>query len=227
MDEIHDQEATRANLMAGLRGLIREARDGDQVVFQYAGHGTQVDDVSGDEDDQFDEAIVPVDFEQGRLFIDDDIYDLCKDLRKGATLTFLMDCCHSGTNTRFAPAIGSVRGAAKPRFLRLTAEEVEAHKKERQRPGMRSAPKVSERAAQPGVVSIAACRDNEVAWEEKGQGNFSRHSMAVFDKVLRDGGSNSDFLAAVVKQFGSDRRQRPLLLKPADGLERAKFLGGR
>jgi hypothetical protein len=49
----------------------------------------------------------------------------------------------------------------------------------------------------------------------------------VLDGVLRNGGSNAEFLDAVVSAFGDDRRQRPLLLKPAGGLERAKFLGGR
>jgi hypothetical protein len=223
--ELREKEATRAHLVSGLRTLIRDGGAGDQLVFQFAGHGSQVDDVSGDESDPFDEVVVPVDFDKGALFIDDDIYELCQALRPGTTLTFLMDCCHSGTNTRLAPTLARARGGAKPRYLVLGPTEVAAHKKLRK--SMRSAPRASEREPIPGVVSFAACRDKEVAWEEEGQGNFSRHSMAVFDEVLRNGGSNSDFLAAVVARFGDDRRQRPLLLKPAGGLERALFLGGR
>ncbi len=223
---LRDKEATRSKLQGALRELIRDGRSGDQLVFQFAGHGSQVQDLSGDETDRFDEVIVPVDFDQGALWIDDDIYELCGDLRPGATLTFLMDCCHSGTNTRFAPALSrAARSGATARFVRLNSSEVEAHK--RLRATMRSAPPVSERTPQPGVVSFAACRDTEVALEEDGQGNFSRHSLAVLDDVVRNGGSNADFMAAVIGHFGDDRRQRPLFLDPAAGLERAPFLGGR
>lgn len=222
--ELRDAAATRENLMGGLRTLIRDGRAGDQLVFQFAGHGSQVKDLSGDESDRYDEVIVPVDFDRGRLWIDDDVYELCQDLRRGATLTFLMDCCHSGTNTRFAPAASRSRSGAVARFVILDDREVAAHEKLRKT--MRSGPPVSERDPIPGVVSVAACRDDELAWEEDGQGNFSRHSLAVLDDVLRKGGSNEEFLEAVVGRFGDDRRQRPLLLEPASGLERARFLGG-
>ncbi|MEP7012485.1 MAG: caspase family protein [Acidobacteriota bacterium] len=223
--ELHDGEATRANLVRGLRDLLRDGRAGDQLVFQYSGHGAQVKDVSGDERDRFDEVLVPVDFDQGALLIDDDLYELCQGLRRGTTLTLLMDCCHSGTNSRFAPPVSRSTQGAVPRFLRLNASEIAAH--ERVRRGTRSAPPVGERNPLPGVVSIAACRDNEVAFEEDGQGNFSRHALVVIGKVLAGRGTNQDFLEAVRSDFGEDLRQHPLMPKPAGGLESVPFLGGR
>lgn len=223
--EIHDGEATRANLVRGLRDLLRDGASGDQLVFQFAGHGAQVEDRSGDERDPFDEVVVPVDFDQGALLIDDDIYQLCQELRAGATLTYLMDCCHSGTNTRFAPVAARASARAVPRFIQLSSQEIAAH--EGVRRGMRSAPLVGERDPIPGVVSFAACSDREVAYEEDGQGIFSRHALAVIGTVLDGKGSNQDFLRAVLADFGGDDRQHPLLDKPVGGIENAPLLGGR
>jgi hypothetical protein len=223
---LRDREATRAGLVESLGKLIHDGREGDQLVFQFAGHGTQVDDLSGDDQDRFDEVVVPVDFDSGALLIDDDIYELCKELRTGARLTIFMDCCHSGTNTRFAPLLPASRGRGPlPRTIRLSDKDVAAYKRAPR--GARSAPPVNERVPLPGVVSFAACRDDEVAWEEEGQGNFSRHSLAVFDRVIESGGTNNDFISAVRKHFGGDSRQHPQFDKPAAGLEVAPFLGGR
>jgi metacaspase-1 len=63
------------------------------------GHGTKLRDESGDEDDGYDEALVPVDFQEGAEMIrDDDLYDtLIKPLSAGVHVVSLMDCCHSGT----------------------------------------------------------------------------------------------------------------------------------
>ena len=44
-------------------------------------------------------------------------------------LTLFMDCCHSGTNSRFAPIDRTAPlGDERRRFLELTAELEEAHK---------------------------------------------------------------------------------------------------
>ncbi len=63
-----------------------------------AGHGSRVRDQDGDEDDGYDETLVPVDFQRSGQIRDDDIFKiLVKPLRAGVTMTCLMDCCHSGT----------------------------------------------------------------------------------------------------------------------------------
>ena len=55
-------------------------------------------DTSGDEDDGYDETLIPVDFRSAGQIIDDDIYkDFVKPMPAGVNVTVLMDCCHSGT----------------------------------------------------------------------------------------------------------------------------------
>ncbi len=227
--KLQNGKATRAALDKGLRDLLKGAKPGNQLVFQYSGHGAQVEDLSGDDKDGFDEVMVPVDFDRGELWLDDDVYAACKTLPRGAFLTLITDCCHSGTNARFAPVLaaprGGGRGDVRARYIALNAREVAAYK--RKWNGSRAAVPVSEREPLPGVVHFAACRDEEVAYEEQGQGNFSRHALDVFCEVLGKKGSNRKFHQAIVRAFGSDVRQHPVFDKVASDLDDAPLLGER
>lgn len=216
---LHDAAATRATVLAQLDALIAQGRAGDVLVYQFAGHGTQVADASRDERDGFDEAWVPVDFRDGALLLDDDIHRATTKLRAGAALTLLLDCCHSGTSTRFM-----LRAAPPPpatdqrvRFLELDTAAAEAFA--RTRAGDAAERTVVERAAPPGVVQFAACRDDQFAYETGAQGDFTRHASGLLAQAVRGHWSNRAFIDAVVQRFGAGARQNPLLLPPAPGLE--------
>lgn len=226
---IVDRDATRSAIVQGLRALIVDAREGDELVFQYAGHGTQIEDDDGDERDRFDEAFVPIDYGNGALLLDDDFYRETEKLRKGAFLTMFMDCCHSGSNSRFAPKGASTgrRGSGdRVRFMPMS----EATKREFFAVSKRKAARSrsgegGERQALPGLLHFAACRDSEYAWESNGQGDFTGIATPLLLDVARKGVSNQAFIDAVVKKFGASPRQHPLLLPPAHGLSARNLLG--
>lgn len=97
---LRDAEATGAGIEAGLAWLAEAGPGSDKSdvrVFHYSGHGTQVDDLNGDEPDGADEAICPYDYETKGMFIDDRLGALYGKVPTGSNLTILMDCCHSGT----------------------------------------------------------------------------------------------------------------------------------
>ena len=84
---------------------------GDNIVIYMSGHGTQIPDDNGDEDDGFDEAFLPVDavpplpgaarFDMTNVIRDDRIGELIDALRaKGAHVWLVVDSCHSGTISR-------------------------------------------------------------------------------------------------------------------------------
>lgn len=98
MDDGEHHAPTRRNIIGGFQKLIEYAKAGDVVFVHYSGHGGFVRDTSGDEDDGYDETLIPLDFKEKGMIVDDDILDiLVKPMPAGVTCTVLMDCCHSGT----------------------------------------------------------------------------------------------------------------------------------
>jgi len=97
-----DARATKDNIMARLKWLVKGAKKGDSLVFHYSGHGTRLRDRDGDElKDHMDEAICPWDTSwDGGLILDDDLYNAFKGLPAGVQLEVILDSCHSGTGTR-------------------------------------------------------------------------------------------------------------------------------
>lgn len=104
-------DPTAAKILEVLDALPARIADGDQVVIYMSGHGTQIPDDNGDEDDGLDEAFLPVDavppqpgaerFDMTNVIRDDRIGELVEALRrKGAHLWLVVDSCHSGTISR-------------------------------------------------------------------------------------------------------------------------------
>ncbi|EIW70281.1 hypothetical protein TREMEDRAFT_68589 [Tremella mesenterica DSM 1558] len=90
---------TKENMIRGMEWLCADAQRDDSLFFHYSGHGTQVQDENGDEEDGIDEAICPMDFRDAGLIIDDDsdFQLLVRPLPAGCRLTAIFDSCHSGT----------------------------------------------------------------------------------------------------------------------------------
>ena len=208
-----DAQATRSNIEQKLRQLVNSSRAGDVIVFQYSGHGTHVNDLNGDEDDGQDEAICPVDFATGSLFIDDDIASAISGLPAGVNLTLFMDCCHSGTNSRFAVGgdLSRPLGEDVRRRYVIPDDALNAAHAEFRR----TLDADSSRATGSGGLEqmrhakFAACRDSEVAWESNGHGEFTLRAT----RVLATGASytNQQFATQVEQAFGPSPRQHPLL----------------
>jgi hypothetical protein len=106
-----NSEATKANIISGLKSLLGGARSGDTLVFTNSSHGTYVADKDGDEE-MYDEAICPYDYADN-LIVDDELRTLFGDLPKRVSLTVILDSCFSGSGTRLL----SDSGYQKARFL--------------------------------------------------------------------------------------------------------------
>ena len=95
-----DLAATKKAMQAAIRNLVSEARAGDVLLLHYSGHGANVPDKNGDEADYRDEILCPTDLDWKDPLTDDWLRTTFNKLRKGVSLTVIMDCCHSGSNTR-------------------------------------------------------------------------------------------------------------------------------
>lgn len=94
------KQGTRKAVLAGLRKAAKALKAGDLFFLSYSGHGGQVADASGDEDDKQDETWCLYD---GQL-IDDELYFELAQFAAGVRILVLSDSCHSGTVTRARPA---------------------------------------------------------------------------------------------------------------------------
>ena len=90
---------TRKAALAGIRKAAAALKKDDLFLLTYSGHGGQVPDTSGDEDDKQDETWCLYD---GQL-IDDELYFELGKFGAGVRVLVLSDSCHSGTVTRARP----------------------------------------------------------------------------------------------------------------------------
>ncbi len=89
---------TKKNIKKYMKKFTSNAESGDILFFQYSGHGSQREDSSYSETDNFDETLVPLDHEKNDNIVDDDVRRWLVDrLPDNVKLVALLDCCHSGS----------------------------------------------------------------------------------------------------------------------------------
>lgn len=98
-----DEQATAANIVQAIEEwLIADSKPGDIVYFHFSGHGSQMRDWDGDEEDGKDELLCPADMQPGvrrTVITDDQLGELLARVQ-AHNITVVLDACHSGTGTR-------------------------------------------------------------------------------------------------------------------------------
>ena len=176
---VTDLAATKKAMETGIKALVRASKKGDVAVLHYSGHGSHVPDDNRDESDGRDETLCPADLDWDEPFRDDWLRKTLDGMNDGVRLTVIMDCCHSGTNTR---AIVPPDAPVKERYLPspFTLKAVESG---------RSAPKkvsselrASSRAARKArdIVTadipellVTGCRDTQTSADAYINGRFN------------------------------------------------------
>jgi hypothetical protein len=172
------------------------------------------DEQAGDSP-QMDEAICPVDYDQGRLIIDDDIAAVFARIPEGVNVTCFMDCCHSGTISRFGIGVpeqdnGVMNLNEKPRYIVADAALEEAYRRFRAgQPKFRAAAGTRGPSTMKEVL-FSACSSNEVAWESNGHGDFTTRATPILNAGLA-GLTHDVFKQRVSEAFGAAPRQHPEL----------------
>lgn len=220
---VTDEAATRAGMLAALEQLARDAGPNDTVYFHYSGHGSQVEDLNGDEpDDHLDETLVPQDGRTaGVMDITDDELDAVFSRMAAKNALIVLDSCHSGTATRSL----DIRTRSIPRDHR-----VDIYKKaEDRKPKTRAiVPVITSRyVVMTGAASHQEALDGPVDGRYHG---FFTYSLA---KSLSSAGpvaSPREVFTGVEQElkriqthFGRSSMPEPQLEAPPDLIEKALF----
>ena len=95
-----DSEATGERIREEMLALAEEAKNGDIAVVFFAGHGSVVPDIDGDEADGQDECWCPHDVRTSGVIIDDELSQIYEKRRRGVRWVVISDSCNSGTVSR-------------------------------------------------------------------------------------------------------------------------------
>lgn len=217
-------QATRQAVVDAIRALAAQAKSGDLVVVTYAGHGSQLPDFSGDEDDNADETWCLYDDQ----LVDDEIYELLGGFAPGVRVLLLSDSCHSGTVFRDVNGIVVPVGAnEKPQVTRslpplaaaLTARAHAETFRQRQAElagrgwALRNAKRLLPVAA--SVRLIAGCTDAQLSFEDVANGHFT---AKLKQNWARGGfvGDYAAFVAAIRRSMRADQTPQHETIGAAD-----------
>jgi hypothetical protein len=93
INKLLNEQATSESILKNINDAASSQDNGDLFVFFFSGHGDQVTDENGDENDNKDEALAAYD----RRIIDDELPPLWAKFRPGVRILMISDTCNSGT----------------------------------------------------------------------------------------------------------------------------------
>lgn len=196
------KKATRAAVLAGMRSAAKALAGGDFFFLTYSGHGGQVPDVTGEEDDKKDETWCLYD---GQL-IDDELYYELSRFKAGVRIFVLSDSCHSGTVTREAAmpvaTIPSQRPKLMPEAVAMrTYRDHQAFYDKLQKDVAAAAGKpvvdpdtaIAQVAASgrlsaivarfdPAVILVSGCQDNQTSMDGEHNGAFTEQLLRIWNQ---------------------------------------------
>ncbi|KAI0293770.1 caspase domain-containing protein [Russula brevipes] len=193
---------TKENILDAMRELVRDAKPHDSFFLYFSGHGTQVKDMNGDEQDGLDECICAMDWrgngqppyeDTPGLIIDDVMHEiLVKHLPLQCRLTAVFDACHSGTVLDL-PYIYSSKGVVK---------EI----KHQNKLGL-----LREKANYADVVSLSASKDSRTAKETR-KGGALRLAFINCLTTFRYNVTYKELIKSVRDYMRNNRyKQKPVL----------------
>ena len=165
-----DEQATFDNITTQLSQFADKTKKGDIVYLHFSAHGQPVEDLNGDEEDGWDEAVIPIDaykyykkgvYEGKKHLLDDQLNTYVMKLRDkiGPTgiLYVVIDACHAGTSSRANDE--TVRGTKAGFTYHNKVFKPSVNKK--------SHYKIAPSAKQSHVLYLEACRPDQVNMEIK------------------------------------------------------------
>lgn len=233
-----EQLPTYENIVAKFKEITDLSQRQDQVYIHYSGHGGRATTIYPELKGKtgVDEALVPIDIgnSEARYLRDLELAKLLQTMvDKGLVVTLVLDSCHSGGATRGGVNDSNIRGLNKnlidttPRpkesLVALTKELIQNWQRLTEgQQNKRNITAASGWLPEPkGYVLLAACRDNEYAYEYAFNGTERNGALTywLLDSLQKLGNEvtykvlHDRILAKVNSQF---ERQIPMLQGEGD-----------
>lgn len=141
---------TRKSILDAINWLVTGLKPGENVFFQFSGHGGLVRDTNGDEVSGFDSCIYPCNGTKVEQITDDELRSyLANKIPIGCKCFVVLDCCHSGS------AVDLRCKLQVPSELSLYFEELKQYPK-----------------TDGQVVFLSGCHDSQVAADTVNKDNI-------------------------------------------------------
>lgn len=221
---LETKQATRAAVKAAIGTASKSLKKGDFFFLTYSGHGGQVPDRDGNEDDQLDETWCLYDGE----LIDDELNVMLSGFTGGVRVLVLSDSCHSGTVTKVAltalalthPRAGlpdPTKNGEPPRYRAMPMDVAQATY-QRNRAFYRAIEKSlppKDPAMAANVRLISGCQDNQLSEDGPFNGRFTGALLAVWNDGKFDG-DYGKFHERIVARMPSTQTPKHFLIGPPD-----------
>lgn len=212
---IRNQSATAKKIRHEMEKLILSSHPGEIVYLHFSCHGQPFEDTDGDEDDGWDEALIPFDAQkvyqkgiyEGEMHItDDELNGYLKALRKRlgprGFVYVVIDACHAGSSYRGDEEEDSViiRGTDKGFSI--------SNKLYAPRINKRGKIKVEKSIDLADICIIEACRSYQVNSEIFEKGKYYGSLSFYVNKTLQSMKLNQDisWVEHVVQLMNMDKR---------------------
>lgn len=174
-------QATAAKASAAIKEAAAALHGGDIFLVTYSGHGGQVPDRNGDEEDNYDETWVLYD----RQLVDDELYKLWGSFAPGVRIFVLSDSCHSGSAVRdMKEQSGGYVPENLPRPRGLDAAQVQkfyaAHAEDYDQI-QRDNPLGHKVQVGASIILISGCQDDEVSLDGNEHGLFTNALLKTWN----------------------------------------------
>lgn len=216
---ITNKNATARRIRKELKSLSNSCRKGDVVYIHFSCHGQPYEDLDGDEEDGWDESLVPYDarkvFSAGKYegvnhIKDDELHTYIQKIRKAVGskgfVCVIIDACHAGGSSRGDE--GDDEDDDDP-IIRGTKDGFSPHGKSfRPRIDTKSNFKIASSAGLSDVVIVEACRSYQSNCEIKQNGKYYGPLSYYLNKTLQSYSvsANLNWVNEVKSQMDRDRR---------------------
>ena len=214
--------ATRDNVLQAIRDAAESLSSGDIFLITYSGHGGQVPDESGDEQDLTDETWCLYD---GQL-VDDELYLAWSAFHPGVRVLVLSDSCHSGSVTRAALAMAQsetlTRGpvaemlgtaGASYRYMPDDAAIRTYRKNKKFYSDIQHSMPAEKPPIKATVRLISGCQDNQLSLDGTFNGLFTGQLLRVWSSGAFDG-NYAEFHKAILHRMPASQSPNHFVIGP-------------